>query len=110
MVTTPGRAVPFLCESINSDGLRQLYWLVNGTRLEDLNLGDRVNEYVSQSPGVSGLVFLNISVEYNDTTIQCIVNFTSRENVYSTITTLLVQSKEKIYLATANCAPSCYNT
>ncbi len=77
MVTTPGLAVPFICESINSDGLQQFHWLVNGTRLQDLNLSDRVDDYVSHRTGV--LIFLNVSAEYNGTSIQCIANFTSGE-------------------------------
>ncbi len=94
VVTTPGRSVPFVCESINSRGLRQLHWLVNGTRLEDLSLGDRVEDYMSR--GVRTLFFLTVSVEYNDTTIQCIANFSSGEIVYSNNVSLLVQGEEKL--------------
>ncbi len=82
MVTTPGTGVSFIsCEFFNSDGLQQFQWLVNGTRLEDLNRSDKVDGYVSHRTGV--IIFLNVSAEYNGTTIQCIANFTSEEIVYS---------------------------
>ncbi len=96
-VITPGGIAIFHCEIINNNDMRQLYWLVNGTRLEDLKLGDdRVNDYMSR--GVRSLTFLPIPVEYNDTTIQCFANFTSGEIMYSNNATLLVQGEEKSYI------------
>ncbi len=95
-VATPGRTAPFICEAINSNDIQQFHWLVNGTRLEYSNLGDRVDDYVSHTTAV--FIFLNVSVEYNDTTIQCIGTFTSGEINYSTIATLLVQGEELLYI------------
>ena len=89
-VITPGLTAPFLCQVINNSGLRQFHWLLNGTRLENLNL--RVDAYKSRNVGV--LSFLNVTVEYNDTTIQCIANFTSGEIFCSNIATLLVQGED----------------
>ena len=47
-VVIPGTTVPFICEFVNSGGgLWQFHWLVNGTRLENLSLGDRIVDYMS---------------------------------------------------------------
>ena len=66
MVVTPGMEASFICRVFSDDG--QLYnWLVNGTQLEEINLGDRVEEFGSHHIRI--LVLLDVSVEYNDTTI-----------------------------------------
>ncbi len=87
----------YVCHFISNDGNIQYQWLVNGTRLEDLNLGDRVE--VVNTIAASVLSFVNIPEEYNDTTIQCIANFTSgdRERILiSNNAILLVQGEEKL--------------
>ncbi len=50
--------------------------------------------------GIGHLTFRNIPLEYNDTTIQCIVTLTSGEILQSNNATLLVQGKEKIKCGT----------
>ncbi len=102
-VVTPGITAPFTCEVINNNDVEQLHWLVNGTRLEDLNLGDSVADFMSQSR-VRGLVFLHVPVEYNGTTIQCIAISTSGDIMYSINASLLVQGEEKYnYANEASC-------
>ncbi len=84
--------VSFVCQSINSPGIQQFQWLVNGTRLEDNDQRDGIEEHMTRTTGI--LTFLNVPVEYNDTTIQCIAIFTSGEIMYSNNATLLVQGEE----------------
>ncbi len=85
----------YVCHYISNDGDIQYQWLVNGTRLEDHNLGDGVD--VVNTIATSVLSFVNIPVEYNDTTIQCIANFTSEDrDIRSNNATLLVQGEEKL--------------
>ncbi len=91
--TTPQAS--YICHFINNNGnIQQYQWLVNETQLEDLDLGDRVQ--VDESRSTRILSFMNISVEYNDTTIQCIVTLTSGEIIRSNNATLLVQGKDKL--------------
>ena len=87
----------YVCHYISNDGDIQYQWLVNGTRLEDHNLGDGVD--VVNTIATSVLSFVNIPVEYNDTTIQCISNFTSGDQeriLYSSSAILLVQGEDKL--------------
>ncbi len=69
-----------------------MQWLVNGTLLEDLNQRDGIEDQVTF--GTENLNFRNIPVEYNDTTIQCIVTLTSGDILPSNNATLLVQGDE----------------
>ncbi len=89
---TPGEGTVFTCRVTGT--VEQIQWLVNGTQLEDINQRDGIEDAVTF--GTGHLTFSNISVEYNDTTIQCIVTLTSKEIIRSNDATLLVQSKEKI--------------
>ncbi len=74
--------------------IQQIQWLVNGTQLEDLNKRDGIEDDVTF--GIGHLTFRNISEEYNNTNIQCIVTLTSGEIIRSNSATLLVQGEEKI--------------
>ncbi len=82
------------------DVIEQFQWLVNGTRLEDLNKTEGIE---AENNIVGHLHFINIPVEYNSTTIQCIIDFTSGESVPSNNAILFVQGKEKIMRLAANC-------
>ncbi len=86
---TPGEGTVFTCRAT-----QQIQWLVNGTRLEDLNQRDGIEDNVTF--GIGTLTFRDIPLEYNDTTIQCVVTLTSGEIIRSNNATLLVQGKEKI--------------
>ncbi len=93
-VTFPGMNFTFECQPHNSGPIQQFQWLLNGTRLEDLNQTERI---MTHTTTIFGLLNFNIiSVEYNDTTIQCIVTLTSGEVISSNNATLLVQGEEKI--------------
>ena len=85
----------YICNFINNNGnIQQYHWLVNGTQLEDLNLGNGVQVVESRSTGI--LSFINIPEEYNDTIIQCEATLTSGEIIYSNNAILLVQGEDKL--------------
>ncbi len=82
----------FLClYSPTRGAILPIHWIVNGTRLEDLEQRDGIE--VDAHSIIGHLHFVNISVDYNDTTIQCRVDFTSGEIVYSNNATLIVQGE-----------------
>ncbi len=91
-VITPGEGTVFLCRVTGT--VEQVQWLVNGTQLEDINQRDGIEDGFTF--GTGHLSFRDIPVEYNDTTIQCIVTLTSGDIIPSNNATLLVQGKEKI--------------
>ena len=66
-------------------------WLVNGTGVEDLNLGDDVVVEFSEAREEGNLLFRNIPPEYNETTIQCRANYSSGTSSTSDTVTLLLQ-------------------
>ena len=74
--------------------IASVHWLINGTRLEDLSL-TKVETEFSQLSRQGTLVFMNISVEYNNTNIQCRANLSNGETVDSNNVTLLVQGKRE---------------
>ncbi len=87
-VFIPGRNPVLTCASI-SGIIISVEWLINGTELEDLSLTNVEAGFIGQ--GV--LVFNNISVEYNNTNIQCRANLSNGETVDSNDFTLLVQGE-----------------
>ena len=95
-VVIPGTLqATYICHFINNNGnIQQYHWLVNGTQLEDLNLGNGVQVVESRSTGI--LSFINIPEEYNDTIIQCEATLTSGEIIYSNNAILLVQGEDKL--------------
>ena len=73
-VSTPGSRVTFTCQSLFGAELVSLQWLVNGTLLESLNLRN-VTAIIGDSYGI--LMFMDIPVAYNSTTITCAATFNS---------------------------------
>ncbi len=90
MVTFRGGKIVFTCRVTGT--VQQFQWLVNGTRLEDFDQRDGIED--GGTFGIGTLTFNNTPVEYNDTTIQCIVTLTSGEIIPSNNATLLVQGEE----------------
>ena len=83
-----GRETTFTCINRATTGDVQFQWLVNGTLVEDLNIGDRI---MTDSNNVFGeIYFMNIPLDYNDTTIECRINNITGD----IIATLLVQGEE----------------
>ena len=69
--------------------------MINGSGLEDLSLTNAVTYFdVVTKQGV--LVFNSISVEYNNTNIQCRATLSNGETVDSNSVTLLVQGERVI--------------
>ncbi len=95
-VFIPGRNPVLSCAS-PFDTITGVEWLINGTRLEDLSLTNVVTEF-SQLFRQGGLVFNDISVEYNNTNIQCRATLSNGETVDSNNFTLLVQGEREIDL------------
>ena len=96
-VIVSGEDTTFTCYTAIFGPIEQFQWLVNETRLEDLNKTEGIE---AENNFIGHLHFTNIPVEYNGTTIQCIIYLTSGESVHSNHAMLFVQGEEKIiYLA-----------
>ena len=80
------------CASSSGTTITSVEWLINGTRLEDLSLTNVETEF-SQITRQGALVFNNISVEYNNTNIQCRATLSNGETGDSDNFTLLVQGE-----------------
>ncbi len=92
----PGDDATFTCiYSSIFDVIEQFQWLVNGTRLEDLNQTEGIR---TENNIFGHLHFTNIPVEYNGTTIQCIIDFASGESTPSNHAMLLIQGEGKIII------------
>ena len=88
-VSYPGGRAAYSCA--RGGVIVGVQWLVNGTRVEDLNLGDDVVVEFSRAREEGNLVFRNIPAEYNETTIQCRANYSSGNSSTSNTITLLLQ-------------------
>ncbi len=69
-------------------------WWINGTLLEDLSLTNVETEF-SQLTRQGAILFNNISVEYNNTNIQCSATLDNGETEDSNNFTLLVQGERE---------------
>ncbi len=85
----------------SSDIITSVEWLVNGTRLEDLSLTNVETEF-SQLSRQGTLVFMNISVEYNNTNIQCRATLSNGDIVDSNNDTLLVQGERELLVMSSS--------
>ncbi len=90
-VFIPGRDPVLNCASI-SGIITSVEWLINGTQLEDLSFTNVETEF-SQLSRQGILIFRNISVEYNNTNIQCRATLSNGETVDSNNFTLLIQGE-----------------
>ncbi len=91
-VTIPGMMSTYVCQSINTGNIQQFQWLLNGTRLEDLNKTDRIRT-VNLDQIIGIIHFNNITVDYDNTTIQCKVTLPSGVVISSSNAKLLVQGE-----------------
>ncbi len=94
-VFIPGRDPVLNCASLSDTTITSVEWLINGTRLEDLSLTNVETQFIELFRQ-GGLVFNNISVEYNNTNIQCRATLSNGETVDSNNFTLLVQGEREI--------------
>ncbi len=93
IVFIPGANPTYNCASL-SRTITSVEWLINGTRLEDLNLTNVQREF-SQLSRQGTLIFNNVSVEYNNTNIQCRATLSNGTTVDSTTSTFLVQGERE---------------
>ncbi len=75
-----------------SGHIEHIQWIVNEIRVEELEQRDGI--LVDNVQNVGHLHFINISVEHNDTLIQCRVNLTSGEIINSNNAILFVQGED----------------
>ena len=93
-VSTPGGNAFFFCQT-SGVSVVDVQWLVNGTELDSLNLTNVTSTLETAGTRKQGsLVFTQIPVEYNTTTVNCIAmtmneNLTAAQN-----STLLIQGSE----------------
>ena len=95
LISTPGGSASFNCYSLNAgssaeDTIISTNWLVNGTRLDFLNLGENVTTRFNEEFNTGRLDFDNLPMTYNGTRIQCIATFHSGITLTSTGATLLL--------------------
>ncbi len=91
-----GGETTFTCSYTPLRGrIQHIQWIVNGTQAELIQTDGIMVENI-QNIGHSQLHFINISVEHNDTNIQCIVNLTSGMIIHSNNATLHVQGEDII--------------
>ena len=88
-VTTPGDECRFHCVDTSFNAL-SIQWLVNGTLLENSTLVIVIQQYSNTSKTAD--LFFNLHLKDNGTTIQCVVNFPTK-NVSSETITLLLQGQ-----------------
>ena len=91
----PGANPVYICGlNTESDNITSVQWLINGRQLEDLNLPN-VEIGFNQYYGMRVLRFNSISVEYNNTNIQCRATFSNGETAGSNNVKLLVEEGER---------------
>ena len=73
-VSTPGGSAGFLCTP-RIPGRSDLDWLVNGTQIGDLNISNITAEF-DENFGIGTLTFGDVLLEYNETTVTCLIDFT----------------------------------
>ena len=80
-----GDGADYVCTQNNLNG--DIQWIINNMPLEDLNLP---NVQTTSLTGRGFLLFNDLSVNFNKTTVQCKAN-NSGTTIYSNINELLVQ-------------------
>ena len=85
-VSTPGGSASVSCFSTHE--IVDIEWLVNGTRFDN-NLGPNVMSQFSSSVRTGRLDFVNLPLNYNGTSVQCIAELDSGELTSSSIILLI---------------------
>ena len=88
------RSTTFTCLSLfglNEGGIASIRWLLNGVFLEDLNLNNVNQTFVSDGGGFGTLIFSRVQLDQNSTFLSCTVNFMSGRVETSSDSLLLVQ-------------------
>lgn len=90
--------VTFTCFYLrqNSGGSTlSIQWLVNSSSFEDFNLTNVVSEF-KPNAGIGVLNLFDLSLEYNNTCIQCVVTLSSGHDSASRETMLLLQGNNAL--------------
>lgn len=85
----PGGNAVFSCYS-PSGGIDSISWLVNGSTLETLDLGEDVTAEFNRKFGIGKLNLTNLTLSYNTSRIQCIAKFRSGATLTSSGVDLLL--------------------
>ena len=72
-ISTPGGSAEFRC-IVEQPTILGIQWIVNGSLLENLRLTGVTTE-ISMRFGIGVLIFENLPMEYNETTIRCRARF-----------------------------------
>ncbi len=102
-VSFPGGNVDFTCltSPASGDMIVSVQWIVNGSLLDTLVLRGVSTEFSPISNGIGLLEFTNLPLEYNTTSIRCIVSFETGLTISSNeATLLLLQGKDDHYSKT----------
>lgn len=86
-VSFPGGNATFVCTSTGMP-IRDITWMANTTELKESF--NTTIEFADIGLGVGTLMFINITINYNNTEIKCRANHLSGAVVESNIATLLV--------------------
>ena len=92
--TYAGGSALFQCRSVSVMTIASVVWLINGSLLQDLTL-DNVRDALLFEEGntvIQGgsLTFTGVPVEYNTTTIQCLVKYSTGNAMGSENTSVLL--------------------
>lgn len=80
VISVPGGDATFSCTS-HSHTITRVYWLVNGTHLEELHLMNVTEVFDTVGNGVGTLKLKNLPVGYNTTTISCDATLSSERSL-----------------------------
>ena len=92
-VSTPGGYALFTCLITSGVDVVEIRWLVNGTESESLNLANVSSTVQMSTHGRKRgrLEFTHLPVEYNTTTVRCVVIATDQNLTAAQNSTLLIQ-------------------
>lgn len=88
-----GLSATFTCSSFDNIGITGVQWFLNGTQLDELNVMN-ISTYFFDDFYVAFLIFEDVTLQYNSTTVQCELRSTSGTTSLTPIRTLLVQGRE----------------
>ncbi len=95
-VASLGGPTAFICMYAPfHNNIQQFQWIINGKQVEEDEQREGIMVHNDIVKNVGHLFFNNISVEYNDTIIQCIVNLTSGDMIESNNATLFIQGEDR---------------
>ena len=93
-VSYPGGQAIFGCTPLKfAVSIVDVEWIVNGSSLESLTTANRNITSIRDSMGRYGLMFADIPVEYNSTTVSCNVTFSKGSGISDPASMLILQGR-----------------